>query len=292
MVIGEAATRSNKTIVASFVGGVSVGEARITLHNMGVPMYTFPEQAGFVLGAMHRYGQWCRKQKGNDYPELDRIDREAAQRALLAVNGGKTLGEAQTRPLLAAYGLPLIPGKVVSCSADAVQAAQQLGYPVVLKIVSSDLLHKSEAGGIRLNLGDDQAVQIAYEEMLDSIRKSHPEARLEGILVEKMAPRGYELIVGMRRDPAFGPLVMFGLGGIYVELFGDVAFRVAPMTRQDAVEMIHQTKAGKLLSGLRGQPPADIDAVVDCILRLGQLALDFPQIEEIEMNPLLLVERA
>jgi acetyltransferase len=106
-----------------------------------------------------------------------------------------------------------------------------------------------------------------------------------------MAPRGHELIVGMRRDPAFGPLVMFGLGGIYVELFGDVAFRVAPMTRQDAYEMIYQTKAGKLLSGLRGQPPADIDTVVDCILRLGQLALDFPQIEEIEMNPLLVFER-
>jgi acetyltransferase len=207
------------------------------------------------------------------------------------VNGCKTLGEAQTRPLLAAYGLPLIPGEVVSSSAEAVRAARRLGYPVVLKIVSSDLLHKSEAGGIRLNLGNDQAVQTAYEEMLSSIRESHPEARLEGVLVEKMAPRGYELIVGMRRDPAFGPLVMFGLGGIYVELFGDVAFRIAPMTRQDAFEMIYQTKAGKLLSGLRGQPPADMDAVVDCLLRLGQLALDFPQIEEIEMNPLLVFER-
>ena len=290
-VIGEVAAKSDKTVVASFVGGVSVGEARMTLHSMGVPLYTFPEQAGFVLGAMYRYGQWCGKQNENDYPKLNQINREAAHQALLAVNDCKVLGEAQTRPLLAAYGLPLVPGEVVYSSSDAVQAARRLGYPVVLKIVSSDLLHKSEAGGIWLNLMDDQAVRAAYEEMFAAIHKSHPEANLEGALVEKMAPRGHELIVGMRRDPAFGPLVMFGLGGIYVELFGDVAFRVAPMTRRDAYEMISQTKAGKLLSGLRGQLPADIDAVVDCILRLGQLALDFPQIEEIEMNPLLVFER-
>ncbi len=290
-VIGEAAIKSDKTVVASFVGGVSVGEARMTLHGMGVPMYTFPEQAGFVLGAMYRYGQWCGKQKKDDYPRLDKIDRDAALQALRAADNCKALGEAQTRPLLAAYGLPLIPGEVVSSSADAVKAARRIGYPVVLKIVSSDLLHKSEAGGIRLNLTNDRAVQAAYEEMFESLRRTHPQAKLEGALVEKMAPRGHELIVGMRRDPAFGPLVMFGLGGIYVELFGDVAFRVAPMTRQDAYEMIYQTKAGKLLSGLRGQPPADIDMVVDCILRLGQLALDFPQIEEIEMNPLLVFER-
>jgi len=231
-VIGEVAAKSDKTVVASFVGGVSVGEARMTLHSMGVPMYTFPEQAGFVLGAMYRYGQWCGKQNQNDYPKLNQINREAAHQALLAVNGCKVLGEAQTRPLLAAYGLPLVPGEVVYSSSDAVQAARRLGYPVVLKIVSSDLLHKSEAGGIRLNLMDDQAVRAAYEEMFAAIHKSHPEANLEGALVEKMAPRGYELIVGMRRDPAFGPLVMFGLGGIYVELFGDVAFRVAPMTRR------------------------------------------------------------
>jgi acetate---CoA ligase (ADP-forming) len=158
---------------------------------------------------------------------------------------------------------------------------------VVLKIVSPDLLHKSDAGGIVLNLTDDAAVEQGYRDLLARIAASHPEARLEGALVEKMAPGGVEVIVGMQRDPYFGPLMMFGLGGIYVELFGDVSFRVAPLTRNQALDMIHATQAGRLLTGFRGQPPADLDAVVDCILRLSQLALDFPEIEEMEVNPLV-----
>jgi acetyltransferase len=162
---------------------------------------------------------------------------------------------------------------------------------VVIKIVSPDILHKSEAGGIRLNLGDGQAVKTAYEQLLGDVGRRLPQARLEGALVEAMAPKGQEVIVGMKRDPNFGPLLMFGLGGIYVELFSDVAFRVAPVSRSEALAMIHQTRAGRLLTGFRGQPQADLEAVVDVILRLGQLALDFPEVDEVEVNPLLVFER-
>jgi acyl-CoA synthetase (NDP forming) len=141
-------------------------------------------------------------------------------------------------------------------------------------------------GGIRLNLGSAAEVQVAYPDLMKTIHAALPGARLDGVLIEKMVPKGTEVIVGMKRDANFGPLVMFGLGGIYVELFGDVSFRVAPVHRLDALNMIHQTRAGRLLTGFRGAPPADVEAVVDCILRVSQLALDFPEIQELEVNPL------
>ena len=196
-----------------------------------------------------------------------------------------------TRPLLAAYGMPVVAGEMAQSAQQAVDAARRVGYPVVMKIVSPDILHKSDVGGIRLNLGDDDAVRANYVSLMQDIAAKKPEAHLEGVLIEAMAPKGQEVIVGMRRDPNFGPLMMFGLGGIYVELFEDVAFRVAPLARQDAADMIHQTRAGRLLTGFRGMPVADVDAVVDAILRLSKLALDFPQIEEIEINPLLVLPK-
>jgi succinyl-CoA synthetase beta subunit len=156
-----------------------------------------------------------------------------------------------------------------------------------MKIVSPQLMHKSDVGGIRLNLADGAAVEAEYVKMMAEIHAARPDAELEGVLVEKMAPLGQEVIIGMQRDAGFGPLLMFGLGGIYVELFKDVAFRVAPLTADEARQMITETRAGRLLTGFRGQPVADLDAVVEVILRLGQLALDFPQIAEAEVNPLV-----
>jgi acetyltransferase len=166
-----------------------------------------------------------------------------------------------------------------------------VGYPVVMKIVSPDILHKSDVGGIRLNLVDDAAVRTNFTSLMQDITAKMPQAVLEGVLIEAMAPKGQEVIVGMRRDPNFGPLMMFGLGGIYVELFGDVSFRVAPLSREDAADMIRNTRAGRLLTGFRGMPEADVEAVVDTILRLSQLAQDFPQIAEIEINPLLVLPK-
>jgi acetyltransferase len=201
-------------------------------------------------------------------------------------SGQEALGEAETRPLLEAYGIPIIQGLVAHSAAEAGQIAAGIGKPVALKIVSPDILHKSDVGGIVLNLEGQEAVAAAYDEMMETIQAKRPEAKLEGALVEEMAPPGSEVIVGMRRDPNFGPLVMFGMGGIYVELFKDVSFRIAPFDRAQAHQMVAETKAGTLLSGYRGQEKADLDAIVDTILKLSQLALDFPQIKEIEINPL------
>jgi len=237
---------------------------------------------GPVLQAMNRYRAW-RESAPEGLPAL-RVDTAAAA-ALLPAQAGP-LAEAAARPVLAAYGLPLIPAEVARTPAAAAQAAARLGFPVALKIVSPDIIHKSEAGGITLNLSDAAAVEAAFRQLRQAAAAAQPQARLTGALVQPMAPPGPEIIIGLRRDPQFGPLLMVGLGGIYVELLTDVAFRVAPVSRTEARAMLAETRAGRLLAGLRGQPAADREAVVDALLRLGQLALDFPQIAEVEINPL------
>ena len=288
--IVDQAKGQSKPVVAVFVGEYSTAKAREILHTNGIPMYVNPETPGRVLSAMLRYARWLEKPTQAEI-HWTGLDQAQAARLLESAKDQPALGEVLTRPLLAAYGMPVVAGEMAQTAQQAVDAARRVGYPVVMKIVSPDILHKSDLGGIRLNLGDDDAVRSNYVSLMQKIASKKPEARLEGVLIEAMAPKGQEVIVGMRRDPNFGPLMMFGLGGIYVELFGDVAFRVAPLTRQDAADMIHQTRAGRLLTGFRGMPEADVDAVVDALLRLSKLAMDFPQIEEIEINPLLVLPK-
>ncbi len=282
----DASQGAGKPVLTCIMGDMSVAEPRLILHSNRMPMYTLPEAMGGVLKAMKTYGDWLNKPMIKRSP-LSGYSPEAAERILRMPQSGKVLGEAQTRPLLEAYGIPLVKGGEARSAMEAAEVAKSVVFPVAMKIISPQLLHKSEAGGIVLNLKSGEEVSAAYEQLFSSIRAKMPQADLQGVLIEQMAPRGQEVIVGLRRDPGFGPVVMFGLGGIYVELFKDVSFRVAPVSPEDALEMIHETRAGKLLTGFRGAPPADLDAVVDCIRRLGQLGLDFPEIEEAEVNPLL-----
>jgi acetyltransferase len=156
----------------------------------------------------------------------------------------------------------------------------------VLKICSPDILHKSDVGGVRVGLTEEIETIHAFRQMMDNVRKRMPNARVEGVLVQKMVKGGKEIILGMTRDPQFGPMLMFGLGGIYVEVLKDVSFRIAPITRPEAEEMIREIRSFRLLRGVRGEPPADFDALVECLLRLSQLVIDFPQIVELDINPL------
>ncbi|HIQ08823.1 MAG TPA: hypothetical protein EYH28_04805, partial [Anaerolineaceae bacterium] len=192
----------------------------------------------------------------------------------------------RVRALLTAYGIPLPAEGVAADAGQAVALAERIGYPVALKVISPDLPHKSEAGGVRLNLGDAQAVREGFAQMMAAVRQAHPEARIEGALVQQMAPPGQEVIVGVVRDPLFGPLVMFGSGGVEVEALGDVAFALAPLTAPDREHLLTSTWAGRRLAGFRHIPPADREAVAEVLARLAQLAADFPQIAEMEINPL------
>lgn len=284
--IVDASKDAGKPVLTCIMGDMSVAEPRLILHSNRMPMYTLPEAMGRVLKAMKTYADWTAKPVIENEP-LSGIDRGAAEKILLAPDCPKVLGEAETRPLLEAYGIPLVRGGAAHSAPAAASLAAAIGFPVAMKIISPQLLHKSDAGGIVLNLKSEAEVAAAYEQLFSSIHAKMPQAELQGVLIEQMAPRGQEVIVGLKRDPGFGPVLMFGLGGIYVELFKDVSFRVAPVSAEEAREMILETRAGKLLTGLRGARPADLDAVVEVIRRLGQLALDFPAIEEAEVNPLL-----
>jgi acetyl coenzyme A synthetase (ADP forming)-like protein len=285
----SASKDSEKTILSCLVGDASIGEARSLLHENRVPMYTFPEQLGSVLGAMLSY-KTKHALKAESYGMAEDIDMEAARQVMEGFGDQRHLGEAAVRPLLESFHIHVIPAQMANSAKEAAAAANEMGFPVVMKVVSADILHKSDAGAIRLGIKNKQEAVQGYDEILRSAMKYNSKAVIDGVLVEKMAPKGQEVIVGMRRDPQFGPLMMFGLGGIYVELFKDIAFRVAPLSHHDALEMVNETHAGRLLQGFRGMEPADIEAVVDCIIRLGQLSLAFPQIEEIEINPLLVLE--
>ncbi len=280
-VVVETTRDCRKPVLCCFMGDEMVIGARKVLHSNGIPMFTFPESIGRMFGLMGRYRDWLAAER-----EISPggAVHQKPQSALAAE--GNALGELETRPLLEAYGIPVVSGELARSAEEAVRVANGLGGPVVMKIVSPEILHKSDAGGIRVGVEGDAEVESAYHELITRVAENRPDARLEGVLIERMAPKGQEVIVGMRRDENFGPVVMFGLGGIYVELFADVAFRVAPVGRAEGVEMIRETKAFKLLNGYRGSPPADLDAVVDCIQRLSQLALDHPEIAEIEINPL------
>ncbi len=284
--IVDAARGSDKPVLTCIMGDASIDEARVILQGNRLPMYVYPESAAKVLGAMLRYADW-RAVEDPAAAELRGINKAAAADILNRAAGQDSLGEAETRPLLEAYGIPVVPGGFAATATDAEKLAEEAGYPVVMKIVSPEILHKSDVGGIRLNLADGKAVRAEFDRLMSDMRVAKPEARLEGVMIEKIAPRGQEVIIGMKRDPGFGPLLMFGLGGVTVELFKDVSFRIAPVNRVEALQMITETRAGRLLTGFRGMPLADLDAVVDVLMRLGQLALDFPQVAEVEVNPLL-----
>ncbi|MCK4314296.1 MAG: acetate--CoA ligase family protein [Anaerolineae bacterium] len=204
--------------------------------------------------------------------------------------GRVSIGDAEAREVLEAYGFPIPESHLAKTPEEAVEVADEIGYPLVLKIASPDILHKTDVGGVKLNLRSPDDVRDAFDLIVYRAGRYVPGARIWGCLVQQMVPGGREVLVGMSRDPQFGPLVAFGLGGIYVEALKDVAFRVAPFSRQEAEEMIREIRSYPLLEGIRGQPPADHEAMVDALLRISQLVTDFPEIVELDINPLMVFE--
>jgi acetyltransferase len=275
-VIAEAAEVHHKPVLASIMGLASVDQALTILHQRRVPNFAFPERAASTLAAMLARQRWL------DTPaeppvELTDVDRDAARAAL---------DRSDFAGLLAAYGVVLPPAQLAADADKACKLADVIGYPVALKLVSADITHKSDVGGVALNLADDEAVRAAFNRIVTSARSAYPEVIIEGVLVQKMLTRGQELIIGVRRDPQFGPLALVGRGGIDVELLRDVAMGIAPLTPSQAERMLDSTRAGVRLKGWRGTPPGDRAAVLDAMLRLSQAACDFAEIAELEINPL------
>jgi acyl-CoA synthetase (NDP forming) len=205
--------------------------------------------------------------------------------------GRKYLLEPEAKTLCQEYGIPVTRFKVATSPEDAVKSAEEIGYPVVLKIVSPDVLHKFDVGGVVLNLKGSSEVKDAYDKIVENVKKHKPDAKIVGVLVQEMAPASTEVIVGSTKDPQFGPALMFGLGGIFVEVLKDVTFRIAPITESDAKEMIAEVKAYPILKGYRGQPPADIDAIVNILMNTSKLVMDHQEIKELDLNPIMVYEK-
>jgi acyl-CoA synthetase (NDP forming) len=207
---------------------------------------------------------------------------QTKQRALL---------EPEAIQLLSQYGIPYPKQELARSADEAARIAERIGCPVVLKVVSPDVLHKSDAGGVKVNLGSASDVREGYTEMMKAVLAKVPTARIEGALVVQQAQPGLEVIVGAIDDVTFGPTLMFGLGGIFTEILKDVAFRVVPIERRDAVELVQEIKAYKLLTGARGQAPRDIDALVDLLLAVSKMLVEHPEIKELDLNPIRLFEK-
>ena len=202
--------------------------------------------------------------------------------------GRKFLPEPISGKLLTSYGIPIPPAYVAENAEKAVKFAQELGFPVVLKVISAQIIHKSDAGGVITNIDKKEKVGEAFYRILENARKYNPEAKVEGIYVQKMVPPGREVIIGIVKDKQFGPVVMFGLGGIFVEIFKDVVFRVAPIDKKEAREMIDEVKGLAILQGVRGEKPVDFNSLSKAIANTSRLAIDFPQIEQLDINPVCL----
>lgn len=280
--IGQAARGAAKPVVCSIYGGKDIHQAARILHESAVPHYLTPTRAAFGLGTLWRHHHIRRRRTGEPEP-VTQIDRKRAQelvegglregRGLLDDQAGADIGEA--------YGLSVPQSGLASTADQAVMLAERIGYPVALKRIAPHVVHKSDVGGVVLGLDNATAIRNTFDAIIEPG---------EAAFIQEMAPAGMEVIVGAHRDPQFGPLMMFGLGGVYVEVLEDLAFRLAPLTEEDAYEMVMETAAGRLLSGVRGEARRDIDAVVSAIRRVGQLMDDLPDIAEIDLNPLIVGE--
>ncbi len=202
----------------------------------------------------------------------------------------KYLLEPEAKIVCMEYSIPVTRFKVALTQDEASGFADQIGYPVVLKIVSPDILHKWDLGGVILNLKNTNDVKNAYDKILENAKRHKPDAKIVGVLVQEMAPSSIEVIVGSIKDPQFGPALMFGLGGVFVEVLKDVTFRIAPITETDAREMITEVKGYPILKGYRGQPPADIDAIVEILMNTSRLVIDHMEIKELDLNPIMVYE--
>jgi len=288
--VGQIAARYDKPVLGCFMGEARVGPGIKVLNEHKIPNYPFPERAVGALKAMLNYRLWLDRPPSEI--EKFEVDRERVKGIFdqVRADGRQTIGDAEARDIMQAYGIRIPASKLATTADEAVGVAEEIGYPVVMKIASPDILHKTDIGGVKLGISNATDVRDAFDLLVYRATRYMPDAEIWGCLVQEMVRGGKEVIVGMNCDPQFGPLMMFGLGGIYVEALKDVAFRIAPFSRQEAEEMVTEIRSYSLLRGVRGERPSDTEAIVDTLLRLSQLVTDFPEIMEMDVNPLIVFE--
>lgn len=289
--IAKIAQNSVKPIVCSFMGVIDVSDGVKLLQKNKIAVYHFPESAARALGALREGVKWLSRRMLPEYnleydvPKASRIIEQYLK------EGRTVLGELDGNEILKCYGFNPVPMKLSNSPDEAAKIARDLGYPVVMKIVSPEILHKSDAGGVVVGLENAKDVKTAYKSIIEKCRVYNPEALIEGVLIQKMVTDGVEVIIGVNRDPKFGHAVMFGLGGIFVELYKDVAFRLAPMGRNTVRRMVKSIKGYPMLTGLRGKPPSDIEMLEKNLISLRAMVDNHPLIKELDINPLFVHAR-
>ncbi len=285
-----AGMRGDKPVLTAFMGGQGVLESRNVLVEAGLPTYNSPERAVAALKAMWEYAAWRLRppRMVTRFPvNRRRVERIITRRLR---SGIFQLGEVKAKAILSAYNFRIPEGYLATSAEEAVEAAERIGFPVAMKVVSPDIVHKSDMGGVRLDIVNSSAAADAFDLMMLRMKQRAPNASIEGVYVEKMLDRGLEVIIGMSRDRQFGPMLMFGLGGIFVEVMKDVTFHLAPITESEAVQMLKSTRSYAILEGRRGQKGVDLAAIATGLQRISQLATDFPQIAELDINPFIVGE--
>jgi 4-hydroxybutyrate---CoA ligase (ADP-forming) len=278
---------TQKTMLAALMGLAEGEENKKVLSAGDIPHFMYAEPAIQTLAAMYAFRKWLSREE--EPPRRFEVDLDKVAKIFDHVRSESrsNLLEEEGYEVLQAYGFQTPKSYLAKSEDECSDAARNIGYPVVMKIVSPQIVHKSDAGGVKVGLSNEQQVRKGYNDIIDNIRKYNKDAIIKGILVQEMIRSGKETIIGAKRDPLFGPLLMFGLGGIYVEVLKDVKFRIAPVTEKDTTEMIESIKSIKLLKGARGEKPSDLRALAENLQRLSQLVTDFPEIQEFDMNPLL-----
>ena len=298
-------SHKDKPIVAVTIGSEYAKTMRDYLEGRGIPVYDFPDRAANALYALSRctpcrWPEWAaqacpvdlvsRAEREGEVPGDARERAAGILEAALSRGGGKLL-EHEALQLLEAYGLPVPRYCLAKTRDEAGECMRRLGRPAVAKVVSPDIMHKSDVGGVVLGLHSPEDAMRAYDEILSRVSARAPGARVEGVLIQEYLPQGLEVIVGAKRDPSFGPVVLFGLGGVLVEVMRDVSLRVAPITACEALQMLSEIRGSRLLEGYRGSPPRDRAALAGVMLKIARLALDFPQVRELDLNPVMSYER-
>ena len=291
--IVEASRSVEKTFVSWWAAGDQCEPGFKILDESQVTLFKSPERCVRALNALVRYGQFksrwtARRAKGETGFSIP-VDRLKVKECLAIEE--KNLSEYHSKKVLSHYGIPIIEERIGKSAEEAVSAAKEIGFPVVLKVSSPDIPHKTEAGVIRLNVRTEHEVLKSYQEIIQAASRFNPQARIDSVLVQKMAQGGSEVIVGVKRDPQFGAMVLFGLGGIFVEILEDFSMRPVPITREDAREMIQEIRGYPILQGARGKKKADEEALIDILLRVSRLAEDWrEELSEIDLNPIMLFE--
>ncbi len=285
------APKSGKTVVGCLMGLVDVSPGIEILERNGIPHYSFPEAAVRSLATLYHYQRWTERPK--THVRHFKVDTKKVRRIVSSAKRAAetNLSQYDAMKVLEAYGFPVPRTELARTREDAVEMAKQIGFPVAMKIVSPDVVHKVDVGGVKLDLTNEEEVKAAFDEIIANVKAKISRARIQGALVQEQVKGGRETIVGMRRDRKFGPLLMFGIGGIYVEAYRDVSFRLAPVRELGAQHMIGEIRGSKILEGFRGQPPSDTKALAECVERLSQLATELESVQEVDVNPLVAFEK-